>query len=87
MHVNTRNSYLHGQSEVAASRYLALYLTQICWLALGAYLFANAYWPSTCQPDGVSLILISQVMGWDWGEGAAVPPHLHARGREHALAE
>jgi hypothetical protein len=52
MHVNTRNTFLHGQSEVAASRYLALYLTQICWIGLGVFLFSNAYWPSTCRPDG-----------------------------------
>ena len=52
MRVNTRNTFLHGQSEVAASRYFALYLTQICWIALGVFLFSNAYWPSTCRPDG-----------------------------------
>ena len=42
---------LHGNGEVAVSRYFALNLAQICWLALGVYLFANAYWPSTCKPD------------------------------------
>lgn len=52
MHVNTKNTFLHGQAEVAASRYLALYLTQICWIALGAFLFSRAYWPSGCRPDG-----------------------------------
>ncbi len=43
--------HLHGNGEVAASRYLVLYLAQIGWLLLGAYLLANAYWPSTCTPD------------------------------------
>jgi len=44
--------HLHGNGDVAMSRYFALYLAQAGWLALGAYLFANAYWPSTCQPEG-----------------------------------
>jgi hypothetical protein len=44
---------LHGNGEVAVSRYFALYLAQAGWLALGVYLFSNAYWPSTCQPDGL----------------------------------
>ena len=43
---------LHGNGEVAVSRYFALYVTQACWLGLGAYLLANAYWPSTCKPHG-----------------------------------
>ena len=42
---------LHGNSEVAVSRYFALYLAWVGWLALGAYLLVNAYWPSTCKPD------------------------------------
>ena len=42
---------LHGNGEVAVSRYFALYPAQACWLALGIYLLANAYWPSTCKPD------------------------------------
>jgi hypothetical protein len=41
---------IHGETPVAASRYFALYLTQIGWLALGVYLFMNAVWPSTCEP-------------------------------------
>lgn len=49
--VQTR-PHLWGNSDVAVSRYFALYLAQAGWLVLGAYLFANAYWPSTCQPHG-----------------------------------
>lgn len=41
---------VHGTPPVAASRYFALYITQIGWLVLGAYLFSKAYWPSSCQP-------------------------------------
>jgi len=44
--------HLHGNGDVAVSRYFALYLAQAGWLALGAWLFANSYWPSTCQPEG-----------------------------------
>lgn len=43
--------HLHGNGEVAVSRYFALYLAQAGWLALGGYLLVNAYWPSACQPD------------------------------------
>ena len=43
--------HLHGNGDVAVSRYFALYLAWIGWLALGVYLFANAYWPSSCKPD------------------------------------
>lgn len=43
---------MHGNGEVAVSRYFALYLAWIGWAALGAYLLIHAYWPSTCQPDG-----------------------------------
>ena len=45
--------HLHGNGEVAVSRYFALYLAQLCWLALGFYLFSKAYWPSTCQPNSL----------------------------------
>ena len=41
---------LYGVTPVGVSRYFALYVTQIGWLALGVYLLANAYWPSTCRP-------------------------------------
>lgn len=52
---------IHGDTPVAVSRYFALYLAQIGWLALGGYLLANAVWPSTCQPD--SLIEIYSCSG------------------------
>ena len=42
---------MHGKGEVAVSRYFELYAAQICWVALGAYLLAHAYWPSTCKPS------------------------------------
>jgi hypothetical protein len=44
--------HLWGNSDVAVSRYFALYVAQAGWLVLGAYLFANSYWPSTCKPHG-----------------------------------
>jgi len=47
-----RFPHLHGNGEVAVSRYFALYLAQAGWVALGVYLMQHAIWPSTCQPDG-----------------------------------
>ena len=44
---------LYGVAPVGMSRYFALYFTQICWCLLGAFLLANAYWPSTCRPHGL----------------------------------
>ena len=44
---------LYGVAPVGISRYFALYFTQIGWLLLGAYLLANAYWPSSCRPSDV----------------------------------
>ena len=41
----------HGTGEVRVSRYLALYVTQIGWLAVGLFLFRHAVWPSACTPD------------------------------------
>ena len=45
-----------GVTPIGVSRYLALYVTQIGWLSLGAYLLTNAYWPSTCKPETLSKI-------------------------------
>jgi len=53
MRVNGQTPHLHAATPVAVSRYFALYLAQIGWIALGAYLFAHAYWPSSCRPDDV----------------------------------
>ena len=44
--------HLHGNGDVAVSRYFALYLAQAGWVVLGIYLLSNAYWPSTCRPHG-----------------------------------
>ena len=48
-----RQPELYGVAPVGISRYFALYVTQIGWIVLGAYLLANAYWPSTCRPGNV----------------------------------
>jgi len=50
---NPGRPHLHGNGEVAVSRYFALYLAQAGWLVLGAYLLAHAYWPSTCTPQDI----------------------------------
>ena len=44
---------LYGVAPIGMSRYFALYFTQAGWLVLGVYLLANAYWPSTCRPQGL----------------------------------
>ncbi len=41
----------HGHGEIKVSRYLVLYLAQVCWMALGVYLYWGARWPSTCTPQ------------------------------------
>lgn len=48
----SRQPELYGVAPIGVSRYFALYVTQAGWLILGFYLLANAYWPSTCRPDG-----------------------------------
>ncbi len=71
--------HLWGHSDVAVSRYVALYVAQAGWLGLGAYLFMNAYWPSSCRPEtawevfGCSIRLAenrgwveSALMTWLW---------------------
>ncbi|WP_338241737.1 hypothetical protein [Aurantiacibacter hainanensis] len=40
----------YGYGEINVSRYFVLYMSQVAWLALGFYLYAGAYWPSTCTP-------------------------------------
>ena len=48
---------LHGVAPVATSRYFALYVAQLGWLALGYYLMQQSVWPSTFQPDDFSKFL------------------------------
>lgn len=43
----------HGYGEVRLSRFFALYLAQIGWLALGLYLYTAAFWPSSCIRDNL----------------------------------
>lgn len=60
----------HGYGEIRVSRYFVLYMSQIAWLVLGAYLYAGAYWPSTCTPHnllqvyGCSMRLPEDGGGW-----------------------
>ena len=35
------------------NRYLALYIAQVGWVALGVFLYWDALWPSTCTPDNL----------------------------------
>lgn len=76
---NVMRPHLWGYGDVAVSRYFALYLAQICWLGLGAYLLSKAYWPSSCRPEsffqvyGCSMRLAenrgwieSTLMTWLW---------------------
>ena len=71
---------MHGNGEVAVSRYFALYLAMTGWLVLGAYLFMNAYWPSSCRPGDFLEVyqcsirlpenrtwVESALMTWLWG--------------------
>jgi hypothetical protein len=71
---------LYGVAPIGISRYFALYLSQIGWLVLGAFLLANAYWPSTCRPgtiveiyacsarldEGQSTWIEAALMTWLW---------------------
>ena len=43
----------HGYGEVKPSRYVALFVVLLGWIALGGYLYATAFWPSTCTPDNL----------------------------------
>lgn len=43
----------YGNGDVRASRYIVLYVTQLGWLVLGAYLFNTAHWQSSCTPDSL----------------------------------
>jgi hypothetical protein len=52
-HGSKRYPKHHGYGEVRASRYYALYMTQIGWLVLGLFLYRTAFWPSSCTPETV----------------------------------
>lgn len=52
-HGQNRFPIHYGYGEVKISRYYVLYLAQAAWLVLGFYLYAGAYWPSTCTPDNL----------------------------------
>lgn len=43
-------TFHHGSRDLNWTRYLALYVAQAGWIALGVYLLKNAFWPSSCQP-------------------------------------
>ena len=43
----------NGLGDPGISRYLALYIAQLGWLAVGLWLFRASQWPSTCQPSGL----------------------------------
>ncbi len=43
----------HGYGDVRITRYLALYLAQAGWIALGIYLYFHAMWPPSCMPDNL----------------------------------
>lgn len=63
----------HGYGEVKVSRYLALYIAQAGWVALGLYLYSGAFWPSTCTPTNVvDIYLCSPRLpeNGGWREGA-----------------
>ena len=50
---NNRYPTHYGYGEIKLSRYFVLYLSQIAWIVLGVYLYAGAYWPSTCMPENL----------------------------------
>ena len=43
----------HGKADLGMSRYFAMYLAQAGWILLGLYQLQNAYWPSSCRPEGL----------------------------------
>ena len=52
-HGSRRYRTYYGNGEVRASRYIVLYVAQLGWMVLGGYLYAIAFWPSTCTPDSL----------------------------------
>lgn len=53
MSVNRKLSRNNGLGEVGLTRFVALYITQAGWIALGVYLLTHAYWPSVCRPESL----------------------------------
>lgn len=43
----------HGHGELGLSRYIVLYLAQAGWVILGIFLYWDAFWPSSCTPEGL----------------------------------
>ncbi|MGC1271971.1 MAG: hypothetical protein WA842_15370 [Croceibacterium sp.] len=63
------DGYLHGTPDLGFSRYFAMYFLQGCWVVVGLYLLANAYWPSSCKPDGLLKVYscsfrLPETRGW-----------------------
>ena len=50
---NKRFPTHHGYGEIGVSRFLVLYVAQVAWFVLGIYLYADAFWPSSCTPANV----------------------------------
>jgi len=48
-----RIAHQHGLPDVGVSRYVVLYIAQLGWLVLGAYLAQKAIWPSSCLPTSL----------------------------------
>ena len=47
---------MKDSSPVSTGRYMVLVVPGLAWALFGYYLFARAYWPSTCQPSGLTRI-------------------------------
>jgi hypothetical protein len=68
-----RTGKYHGKADLGTSQYVAMYLAQAGWIALGVYLLKNAYWPSSCQPLGPVEVFTCSVRlpeSRDWIEAA-----------------
>ena len=64
----------HGKADLGMSRYFAMYLAQAGWILLGLYLLQNAYWPSSCRPEGLLEVFACSIRlpeSRNWVEGRA----------------
>lgn len=50
---NNRFPTHHGHGELGLSRFVVLYFAQVAWFALGIFLYADAFWPSSCTPENL----------------------------------